>query len=694
MKLSKIIYTLSIISLLMVGCDKNDSTSSNPSTSNSPVSTSNSNIVSDSTSKSSSTISNSTSNSVSSSTSTIPSTSTTTSSSSSTSVTSKYKVTINKSDDFVISGLNDTYEVGKEVSFSVNVTNENKTIKEVKANNDILTPNNYIYNFIMPSMDVTINVLLIDKNLTSLQTSYEVKYEMTGKTAKKLDNANDIFKMFNLTHESGIITAISDFECVSGGGNGGSGNNKWYAGDMLKLGTTSLNGSITFSLTKNVTQVKISGYVHSSNGKLRIGDSASLDWEGTETDNKTIVTTCDGLEVASKEVVESKNIKQISFDIPSTKSLKIATAATTNTKKPLYITGIEFVVDPNEEPDVPKKEYNVTWVDENDNILKTEKVKEGDVPTYQGDKPTKEGTDSTIYVFSGWMPKPAPINEDTTYKATYTSYDKDKAYPSSVPTLSSDNKVITYGYYPQAVVSDNDIISTLNDLAPINANNWCLYDNEYYVKEVANVYNNEKYTFDDGTSIINGNEYWFKVEPIKWNIINNADGSYYLLSSKLLDAHRFYGNYENRTIENNIVLPNNYEYSDIRNWLNDEFYGMAFTGNNEFIQEKSIVNDKLDKVFLPSKDDYLNVNYGFDNDINEPSITREAKTTDYARARGAWYNTTSDLKYNGSYWTRSSTDEYSYCAWNVNSSGYLSKYAIDGSNHCIRPAIQITLKNN
>ena len=272
--------------------------------------------------------------------------------------------------------------------------------------------------------------------------------------------------------------------------------------------------------------------------------------------------------------------------------------------------------------------------------------------------------------------------------------DKDKAYPSNKPTLSSDSKTIEYGYYPQAVVSDNDIISALNDLAPINANEWYLYDNEYYIKEVANVYNNEKYTFDNGINIINGNEYWFKVEPIKWNIINNADGNYYLLSSKLLDAHKFYENYENRTIDNNIVLPNNYEYSDVRNWLNDKFYSMAFTDNNEFIQEKNIVNDKLDKVFLPSKDDYLNVNYGFDNDINEPSITREAKTTDYARARGAWYNTTSDLKYNGSYWTRSSTDEYSYCAWNVNSSGYLSKYAIDGNNHSIRPAIQITLKNN
>ncbi len=684
MKLSKIIYTLSIISLLMVGCDKNNSTSSNPSTSNSPVSSSNS-TISNSTSNNPSSISNSVSSSIS----TVPSTSTTPSSSSSTSVTSKYKVTINKSDDFVVSGLNDTYEVGEEVSFSVNVTNENKAIKEVKANNDILTLNNDTYSFVMPSMDVAINVLLIDKDLTSLQTSYEVKYEMTGKTAKKLDNANDIFKMFNLTHESGIITAISDFELVYGGGNGGSGDNKWLAGDMLKLGTTSANGSVTFSLSKSVTQVKVSGYAYLASGKLRIGDSASLDWNGTETDNKTIATTCAGLEETSKEIVENKNIKQISFDVPSTKSLKIAT---TN-KKPLFITGIEFVADPNEEPDVPKKEFNVTWLDENGDVLNSEKVKEGEVPTYKGNKPTKEGTDSTIYIFSGWMPKPAPLTEDTTYKATYVSYDKDKVYPSNEPILSSDSKIVEYGYYPQTHINDQNIISVLNDLAPINANNWCLYDNEYYVKEVANVYNNEKYTFDDGTSIINGNEYWFKVEPIQWNIINNSDGSYYLLSSYLLDAHRFYENYENRTIENNIVLPNNYKYSDIRNWLNEEFYATAFTGNNEFIKETSIVNDKLDKVFLPTKDDYINANYGFDSDINESSITRTSKTTDYARVRGAWYNTTSNLKYNGSYWTSSSTDEYSYCAWNVNSSGYLSKYAVDGSSHSIRPAIQITLKN-
>lgn len=301
MKSSKLLFALSFLSLLVVGCNKNDSISSTNSASNFPLSNSISVPTSNSTSNTLSP--SSASNSVSS----TPSTSVSSSTSASSSTINKHKISINKSDDFIINGLNDIYEVGVEVAFSINVTNANKKVKEVKANNDILVSNNDTYSFIMPNIDVTINVSLIDKDLTSLQTTYEVKYKMPGKTAKKFDNATDIFNTFELTHESGIITEISDFELVYGGGSGGSGNNRWYAGDMLKLGTTSANGSVTFSLSKSVTQVKVSGYAYLSSGKLRIGDSASLDWEGTNTDNKTITTTCEGLEETSKEVIESKN---------------------------------------------------------------------------------------------------------------------------------------------------------------------------------------------------------------------------------------------------------------------------------------------------------------------------------------------------------------------------------------------------
>ena len=83
--------------------------------------------------------------------------------------------------------------------------------------------------------------------------------------------------------------------------------------------------------------------------------------------------------------------------------------------------------------------------------------------------------------------------------------------------------------------------------------------------------------------------------------------------------------------------------------------------------------------------------FGFDSNEGVTSKTRECKTTDYARAKGAWYNTKTDLKYNGTYWTRSSSNDFSYCAWNVNSAGFLSEYAVDGNSHCVRPAITISL---
>lgn len=520
-----------------------------------------------------------------------------------------------------------------------------------------------------------------------LQTKYEVKYDLgTRKTAKMFDNAEDIYNAFQLTNEEGIISSIDQFEYAYGGGNGGKSATAWYAGDMIKIGTTSNNGSVTFNLTKKVTQIKLAGYSYVSSGKLQVGDATSLDW-GTESDNKTTSTTCEGLNETSKEVVESKQINEITIEFESTDKLKIAT---TN-KKPLFITGIEFIIDPNEDV-TPKKEFNVTWKNENGETLKVTKVKEGKIPSYDGEKPTKTGDDTTIYVFSGWQPALAEIHEDMTYTATFVSYDKDKAYPSSTPILSTDNTSIEYGYYPQSHVNDQNLINLLSMMSPINEFNWYLHENTYYVKEVANVYNNEQYTFDDGTSIINGNEYWFRCEPIKWNVLNNSDGSYSLLSSKLLDAHNYYSYYETRTINGESILPNNYEYSDIREFLNNDFYSVAFKTNDSYIQTSTSENN--DKIYLLTYQDYLNASYGFETNLEEQSLSRECKTTDYARVRGSWYNKgdkNANLKYNGSYWTRSATEEYDYCAWNVNTSGLLSKYAVDGSSHSVRPSITIKL---
>ena len=73
-----------------------------------------------------------------------------------------FKVTVNQSDDFVISGLESEYKVGTDVSFSVNVTASNKAIDVVKANDTVLSCLNGKYSFKMPARDVTISVTLKD----------------------------------------------------------------------------------------------------------------------------------------------------------------------------------------------------------------------------------------------------------------------------------------------------------------------------------------------------------------------------------------------------------------------------------------------------------------------------------------------------------------------------------------------------
>ena len=96
-------------------------------------------------------------------------------------------------------------------------------------------------------------------------------------------------------------------------------------------------------------------------------------------------------------------------------------------------------------------------------------------------------------------------------------------------------------------------------------------------------------------------------------------------------------------------------------------------------------------MYLPSYQDYLKSSYGFENQTSTTSKSRQCKTSDYARARGAFTSKSKGFENNGSYWTRSPSSEYAYCAWNVNSGGYLSSYAVDGNSHSVRPAISLNI---
>ena len=301
---------------------------------------------------------------------------------------------------------------------------------------------------------------------------------------------------------------------------------------------------------------------------------------------------------------------------------------------------------------------------------------------------------------------PATVEADgsATYTATFTNdafvlQTKNITLPKDVyatkPHLSADGKTVQYGLYPQKNVNDSSLVSELNKITEPKTNGWYLYNDEYYAKTVAKP-NNDSYEFDDGTPIEKDETYWFKCEPIVWNVLSNNEGEYYLVSSTLLDVHQYDDD------------KNSYDESSIRSWLNDDFFNSAFALGNDNIFETTVDNsaattdsedntyacdDTLDYVFMPSYKDYQNTDYGFAPTTID-SDSRCCRTTDWARARGAFSENEATPNYNGNgyYWTRSPYSGQSDVTWCVGHYGTLYTHEgseVDCKENSVRPAINI-----
>ena len=73
---------------------------------------------------------------------------------------------------------------------------------------------------------------------------------------------------------------------------------------------------------------------------------------------------------------------------------------------------------------------------------------------------------------------------------------------------------VYYGKYPQTVVTDSNLISSLDSLTSTNTNGYYEYQGEEYSKAVA-IPTRLDYRFGDGSTIILNQTYYFKAEPIK-----------------------------------------------------------------------------------------------------------------------------------------------------------------------------------
>ena len=261
----------------------------------------------------------------------------------------------------------------------------------------------------------------------------------------------------------------------------------------------------------------------------------------------------------------------------------------------------------------------------------------------------------------------------------------------SVPYFR-DGKYIYFGEYPQTLKAKNVIITTETD----ERGYYLGRDGYYYAKIAATPYD-LGYKFTDGSIVMNKEVFYFKVEPIRWRILTEDDGSILLLCDSII---------ANESYDETV---NNYKDSDIRTWLNSDFYEQAFNAlQTELITLSTVDNSAastgysgnpytsvatIDKLFLLSYKEVTNNSYGFSSSLIE-DVMRRKMVTDYARATGAYIETENVDEYGNGYWRLRSPDYlYSNLVECVNYIGLAGNYDYVYSKYIgVVPALRITVE--
>lgn len=292
---------------------------------------------------------------------------------------------------------------------------------------------------------------------------------------------------------------------------------------------------------------------------------------------------------------------------------------------------------------------------------------------------------------------------------------------------SNVNSIVYYGSYPQSEVKDTQVISELNSLKL----EWVSFD--YYANSEIGDFmkysdvelNGEKYravtfssyrpywttaksqkdrSFQDENGYDPDVVYWFLYEPIEWVLLDSSNGL--MMCKMLIDSQPFasliysLGGFSYYSDETAQFYANNYAESDIREWLNSDFYNTAFSE-----EEKTCIKNPVkanlcypafedynsattsDKVFLLSQKDVCNISYGFAANPEYTDEMKKADGTDYAEIQG--------LDPNGLWWLRNPSSEGSHVANAVDRDGYIDdrfeRRTLYFTSIGVRPAIEVDL---
>ena len=386
--------------------------------------------------------------------------------------------------------------------------------------------------------------------------------------------------------------------------------------------------------------------------------------------------------------------------------------------------------------DVLLKTYNITYnLDGGTNNNSNPASYNKETDTIYLKDPTKTG-----YAFTGWTTdtittpeKNLTIEKGSTGNKTFTAN-----WQLLYSYVDANKTSLYFGAYPQTKVSDDSIMTSLNNLAgtlPTSSNTYSWTDYGYYMEGTVSSYmyyididydNNGDYDYrgvyftsyrpfctvgnnlSSNYQSTNGYSrnivYWFKYEPIKWNILKTDNNKALLISELIIDSQDYnYTNdarssatdYEGNSTTSE-VYGNNYMYSHIRSWLNTTFYDTAFTTLEKQIIETTTVDNSPsstsnsdstyacqntnDKIFLLS---YSEVTTYYSS-----KSARCAQSSDYAKAQGIYVYQSSGIS---CYWLRSPGSLYNYTALDVLNDGGTNDYRVSNNETGVRSACWINL---
>ncbi|MBQ0055914.1 MAG: hypothetical protein KBS54_07230, partial [Synergistaceae bacterium] len=203
----------------------------------------------------------------------------------------------------------------------------------------------------------------------------------------------------------------------------------------------------------------------------------------------------------------------------------------------------------------------------------------------------------------------------------------------------------------------------------------------------------------DNPDEFNKNNY--NKEGIKWRVLSNADGKTFLMSDQGLYADQF---------NSSTAMGNTWCTSEIRATMNNQtattfgtdgnvtawggFAGDAFSAKEYAAiaatthTENGATSD--DKIFLLSKEEAMNTDYGFTNSTGI-TATRQMKATNMAKHVKMYGNSTAAYGYdigNAYWWLRSPGDNDNY-AYNVNYNGRVGGYGVNYDGSAARSALNL-----